>query len=60
MTAYLRQAFASDFNDRIRDSRWVDHDSVFDIADIDIAPYWSVDESGVPLTLPPGRSPRPG
>jgi ribonuclease BN (tRNA processing enzyme) len=54
MTGYLRRAFASDFNDRIRDSRWVDHDSVFDIQDIDIAPYWSVDERGVPPILPPG------
>ncbi|WP_406033210.1 MBL fold metallo-hydrolase [Nocardioides sp. NBC_00163] len=54
MTAYLRRAFASDFNDRLRDARWIDHDSVFDVQDIDIAPYWTVDESGVPPTLPRG------
>jgi ribonuclease BN (tRNA processing enzyme) len=54
MTAYLRKAFANDFNDRKRDSNFVDPDSVFDIADIDISPYWTVTEDGVPPSLPAG------
>lgn len=54
MTGYLRQAFANDFNDRRRDSGYVDPDSLFDIRDIDISPYWTVDEAGVPPTLPKG------
>ena len=54
MTAYLRKAFANDFNDRKRDSNFVDPDSVFDIADIDISSYWAVTEDGVPPKLPAG------
>lgn len=54
MTGYLRQAFAIDFNDRRRDNNFVDPDSVFDIADIDISAHWTVDAGGVPPALPVG------
>jgi ribonuclease BN (tRNA processing enzyme) len=54
MTGYLRQAFANDFNDRMRDSNFVDPDSVFDIKDIDISAYWQVTEAGLPPVLPAG------
>ena len=54
MTSYLRQAFANDFNDRIRATGLADPDSVFDVHDIDIAKYWTVDAAGVPPVLPKG------
>ena len=54
MTGYLRQAFANDFNDRMRDGNAVDPNSLFRIHDIDISGHWSVTPEGVPPTLPPG------
>ena len=54
MTAYLRQAFAQDFNDRLRDNNAPNPDSVFSIHEIDINPYWQVDPAGVPPVLPAG------
>ncbi|MDQ6934347.1 MAG: MBL fold metallo-hydrolase [Actinomycetota bacterium] len=54
MTTYLRSAFASDLNDRIRDSNLVDPDSVFAVHDIDISAYWHVDPQGIPPVLPVG------
>jgi ribonuclease BN (tRNA processing enzyme) len=54
MTGYLRQAFAADFEDRIRDSNTPDPDSMFAVQDIDISPYWTVDAAGVPPRLPAG------
>ena len=54
MTSHLRQAFANDFNDRIRATGLADPDSVFAIKDIDISKYWTVDPAGVPPVLPKG------
>ncbi len=53
-TKYLHSAFASDFNDRIRDSNLADPDSLFSIHDIDISAYWKVDPQGIPPVLPAG------
>ncbi|MGP4029885.1 MBL fold metallo-hydrolase [Actinomadura sp. 3N407] len=51
MTAYLRQAFAADFNDRARDTNDLNPDRTFDIHDIDISPYWAVTPEGIPPRL---------
>ncbi|WP_219416735.1 MBL fold metallo-hydrolase [Pseudonocardia nigra] len=51
MTAHLRNAFATDFNDRARDSNYTLPEGTFDVQDIDIAPYWQVDPAGVPPRL---------
>lgn len=53
MTTHLRQAFAADFNDRLRDSNVPNPDSLFSVEDIDISAYWQVDPAGVPPVLPP-------
>jgi ribonuclease BN (tRNA processing enzyme) len=51
MTGYLRQAFASDFNDRLRDSSFPDPSTLFAPHDIDHHPVWTVDPAGVPPRL---------
>jgi ribonuclease BN (tRNA processing enzyme) len=51
MSGYLTQAFAADFNDRARDSNFAGPDSLFELNDIDISPYWTVDPEGVPPRL---------
>jgi len=54
MTSYIEQAFATDLNDRIRDNNSFSPSRLFDINEIDISPYWTVDESGIPPQLPAG------
>lgn len=54
MTSYLRQAFAADFEDRIRDANMTDPNKLFTTHDIDISPYWTVDAAGIPPRLPAG------
>lgn len=54
MTELLRKAFANDFNDRFRDSNFNDPNDIFDVREIDISPYWTVDETGIPPELPSG------
>jgi len=51
MTEYLRQAWANDLNDRIRDSGYAGPDALFHVQDIDISPYWTVDPLGKPPVL---------
>jgi ribonuclease BN (tRNA processing enzyme) len=54
MTGYLRQAFATDFNDRARDSNFTSPDEMFDVYDIDLSGIWAPDPEGIPprLTAP--------
>ncbi|TYK51015.1 MBL fold metallo-hydrolase [Actinomadura decatromicini] len=54
MTGYLRQAFAADFEDRIRDANMTDPNKLFETHDIDISKYWTVDAAGIPPRLPAG------
>ncbi|MGX5697162.1 MBL fold metallo-hydrolase [Agromyces soli] len=49
-SAYLTQALAADFNDRMRDGGWADPRSQFTISDIDTGPYVITDD-GVPPTV---------
>lgn len=51
MTSYLRQAFSTDLNDRIRDTNMADPSTRFAITDIDLSGVWDVDASGVPPRL---------
>ena len=52
MTGYVRQAWASDFNDRIRDSSFLDPAEMFAVHDIDVSGFWSgIDSHGVPPRL---------
>ncbi|WP_269305863.1 MBL fold metallo-hydrolase [Aeromicrobium sp. HA] len=51
MTATLRNAFAADLNDRIRDTNMADPASRFEISEIDLAGTWDVDAAGVPPRL---------
>lgn len=50
-TALLRQAFAADFNDRMRDSNFGNPDATFEIQDIDLDGVWDIDPDGVPPRL---------
>lgn len=54
MTGYLRQAFATDFNDRARDSNFTSPDEMFNVHDIDLSGTWAPDPEGIPprLTAP--------
>jgi ribonuclease BN (tRNA processing enzyme) len=52
MTGYLRQAFASDFNDRARDGSGTAPDALFDVQDIDLSGIWEIDPDGRPPRLP--------
>lgn len=54
MTGYLRQAFGHDLNDRIRDNNMQPLEALFQTHDIDISPYWTVDEAGIPPILDRG------
>jgi len=54
MTSYMRQAFANDFNDRVRATGLVDPGSVFTVKDIDVSKYWKIDPSGIPPVLARG------
>jgi len=54
MTGYLGQAFGHDLNDRIRDNNMQPLETLFQAHDIDISPYWTVNETGIPPILPPG------
>lgn len=51
MTSYLRQAFASDLNDRSRDTNTAGPDPLFDIKEIDLAGIWTITPEGVPPRL---------
>lgn len=51
MTEHLRRAFASDLNDRSRDSATPGPDTLFDIHDIDLMGVWTPDAAGVPPRL---------
>ncbi|KZB88290.1 MBL fold metallo-hydrolase [Amycolatopsis regifaucium] len=51
MTGYLRQAFATDLNDRARDSALAGPDSLFRLHDIDLTGIWSPDPGGRPPRL---------
>lgn len=51
MTGHLRNAFAQDFNDRLRDSNFPDPDTLFEVHDIDHSAVWSIDPEGVPPRL---------
>jgi ribonuclease BN (tRNA processing enzyme) len=51
MTAYLRQAFANDLNDRRRDTNTAGPDPLFDIHEIDLSGIWAVTPEGVPPRL---------
>ena len=51
MTRHLRNAFAQDFNDRLRDSNFPDPDSLFEVHDIDHSAVWTVGPEGVPPRL---------
>ncbi|WP_370615634.1 MBL fold metallo-hydrolase [Mumia sp. Pv 4-285] len=51
MTGYLRQAFAQDVNDRLRDSNFTAPDAMFDVHDIDLSGVWTVDPLGKPPRL---------
>jgi ribonuclease BN (tRNA processing enzyme) len=51
MTGHLRNAFAQDFNDRLRDSNFPDPDTLFDVHDIDHSGLWAIDPEGVPPRL---------
>lgn len=50
-TALLRQAFAADFNDRMRDSNFGNPDATFRVQDIDLGGVWDIDPDGVPPRL---------
>lgn len=47
-TEALRTAFATDLNDRMRDSNFGNPDTTFEVHDIDLAGIWDVDPEGVP------------
>lgn len=51
MTAYLRQAFAADLNDRARDGSAPDPAALFQIRDIDLSAIWTPDPNGTPPRL---------
>jgi ribonuclease BN (tRNA processing enzyme) len=51
MTSYLRQAYAADFNDRLRDSNFPDPGAAFVTHDIDHSGLWTVDPAGIPPRL---------
>lgn len=51
MTGHLRNAFAQDFNDRLRDSNFPDPETLFDVHDIDHSGLWAIDPVGVPPRL---------
>jgi len=52
MTESLRQVWAGDFNDRLRDSSFLDPVAVFAVHDIDVSTVWAtVDPQGVPPRL---------
>lgn len=51
MTSSLRLAFATDFNDRIRDANLADPSTRFTITDIDLTGVWEVDAPGIPPRL---------
>lgn len=54
MTGYLRQAFAQDFNDRLRDSNFPDPINLFDVHDIDLTGIWdAIDPAGIPPRISP-------
>ncbi|WP_406022557.1 MBL fold metallo-hydrolase [Nocardioides sp. NBC_00850] len=51
MTGHLRNAFAQDFNDRLRDSNFPDPDTLFEVHDIDHSALWTIGPEGVPPRL---------
>lgn len=51
MTSYLRQAWATDLNDRARDNNFRSPDSLFQVEDINLTGVWSVDPEGKPPRL---------
>lgn len=51
MTGHLRNAFAQDFNDRLRDSNFPDPKTLFDVHDIDHSGLWAIGPEGVPPRL---------
>lgn len=51
MTSHLRQAFATDLNDRSRDSALAGPDTLFEVHDIDLAGIWTPDPEGEPPRL---------
>ncbi len=48
MTQRLRDAFATDFNDRARDSNFTGPDAVFEVSEIDLTDVWEVTPEGIP------------
>lgn len=54
MTEHLRSAYASDLNDRARDTNFAGPDSLFRVRDVDLAGIWDIDPAGKPprLTAP--------
>ena len=51
MTRHLREAFAQDANDRLRDAGIPDPGSLFRVTEIDLTGVWDVDPLGVPPRL---------
>ncbi|GAA4997793.1 MBL fold metallo-hydrolase [Streptomyces hyderabadensis] len=51
MTAYLGQAFATDFNGRSRESGFTRPDDLFSVHDVDLGGVWTVDPAGKPPRL---------
>ncbi len=51
MTGYLKQAFASDLNDRALDSNTPLPESLFHVQDIDLSGRWDIDPAGKPPRL---------
>ncbi|MGY6653692.1 MBL fold metallo-hydrolase [Amycolatopsis sp. TRM77291] len=52
MTGYLRQAFATDLNDRARDSALAGPDGLFRLHDVELTGIWTPDPEGRPPRLP--------
>ena len=51
MTRHVREAFAQDANDRLRDAGIPDPGGLFRVTEIDLAGVWDVDPLGVPPRL---------
>lgn len=51
MTDGVRRAFATDFNDRARDSNFTDPAALFDVHEIDLSEVWDITPDGVPPRL---------
>ena len=48
MTEHLRRAWASDLNDRLRDTASLGPSALFQVQDIDVSSLWTVSPEGIP------------